>query len=137
MKEEIKLAMSGAAKIRYISNSVEYNIISIKNAIQASNAIKTIAKNLANLTGFGLYQIRVYNGATLLVSKSITKDVIGVGENIVEAQALFTETDFSGSFTKLTLVAEGGLEFSIIDGLTLSKTNSEQIEITWELTITI
>lgn len=140
MKDKLKLSISGAAEISTIDiNHGKSKTTSFKNAVNAAVAIEALARNLAQQPGYGLYQIRVYNGASLLASKAVSSvTVTGAGDNIVRAVATFGATDFDGSYTKITLAVDGSLgEFSEITGLTLSKTNSELIQITWDLTITI
>lgn len=132
MEDLIKLAISGQATILIGNPS---RTIVLKNAVQAI-AMETIARHLSGNTGWELANIRIYNGATLLATSAITRTF--QAPNIVSVYALFLAASFTGSFTEVHLVDAAGNVFSKITGITgVSKANTEQLHITWDLTISI
>ena len=135
MNEVLKLSASGKISIYIINNGVKQLYLTSSNLIMPL-AADIIARSLGNFAIGKVNYIRVYNGVTLKAAASISV-YNHPATNEVEYVAVFSEASFSGAFTKFQLEANGMGVFSEVTGLTGSKLITEQMSISWKITISI
>jgi hypothetical protein len=105
------------------------------NAIQAI-AKEVVAERLAENNLVRIDQIELLNGGLSLAVRDITERIVPPGElDSVTFNAIFDEASFSGSFTEARLISSAKGDFSIVTGLSLSKSPTEKIMISWKIKI--
>jgi len=103
------------------------------NAIQPIHK-DIVAERLAENNLVRIDQIELLNGALSLSIRNISERVVTNG-NEVTFNAIFEEASFNGAFTQGKLISSAKGAFSIITGLSLSKTTTEKIMISWKITV--
>lgn len=109
-----------------------------KNAIQPT-AARVVAGCLGSVPGTAINDIALFDGVTPQANAIVTSTVTAPpgGPYYVEFKAVFIPSSFSGQFTDLTLSCLGYADFSTLNtGAPVLKTVTEQIMVTWKITIT-
>lgn len=136
LKEITRVSARGEVSFYRIINNEKQLIKTRSNAI-LPNAKNIITRLLIGQNEYGLSNIRVFNGLTLLANGPISSKVF---TDTGEAQfgAVFDGPSFNGTYTSVTLGTEdNGItgDFSIADGLNFTKGPSEMLLITWNIKI--
>ena len=136
MQDKLLSIASGKITIAIKINNKWEEVLTRSNTI-LPDAQQIIAKNLLQDPAAKIDEIKVVSGVTLKATGVISTYTYSaiLGKQAIYV-ALFSTTSFCGNFDYLSLGSSGlGLLLAEVTGLTLSKLNTEQLLITWKITI--
>lgn len=133
MKQKLKPTLKGAVKIYSIIGDNRDLIYDYHNAIDP-NAVNVLAAMMANEPTAILDTIEISYLGTVLSQRPILTTTL-ISSNIVQYQAQFEMTSFSGSYDLVAMLSSGYGAFSSFI-VALTKLTSEQLAIVWEIEIT-
>lgn len=133
IKGQLNMTASGKVQIYKINMYKKELLLTRSNTILPL-MYDVIARMMGRFSIGNIDQIKVYNGGLLLATGDITQ-FIHPDTNQVTYIAIFNEDSFNGAFNEIALYSSAMgrvAELTSIDG---SKTNAEQISITWTITL--
>lgn len=104
----------------------------INNAL-IPNSKEIIAKALAAQTGWLIDSIKAMKASAVLATGNTSASF--PASNQVQFQTLFDFSDFNDTLDEVRLSSALGGDFSVVTGLSVTKTNLLQLNMKWVLTI--
>lgn len=134
MNTKLEFKPKGRVTLSFFKSGKLTNSINKNNTILV-DAKKIMASRLANINSSLIDSIKVYNAGLLLASKSLSSTDL-VADQEIQYIALFSETDFSGTFDKVELHCDAIGGFARLTGFTpQDKPSDESLSITWKIKI--
>lgn len=135
MKEIINIGIKGHLKIWIVDKDGERILFDDHNDVDTIPALDIIRRCISG-EDKPIDLVACYKAAVLLASKSFTSISYGGTEDVTYT-SLFTFGDFNDTLDEIRLVSSILGNFSTVTGLSITKTDAQELGISWTLTFNI
>ncbi len=136
MKDILNLNLRGRVRITTLKHGEISNYLEVNNAIDPTVAKDVVRHCIAGEIDYSLSQIGVYKAGGLLAIKTVAlADITYSGTDRVRLAVLFYTSDFADTLDECRLIAPVVGNFSIITGLSVTKSSIEDMQLIWTIDI--